>query len=516
MRRICFRSFLLLSFGVLLGCGPVPPPIWPDPDVGTPIVPTILPYWDLTLTVIDQQTTQPLADALVRVEPEQGDQTERLTDGAGFAHVNRKQGETTITVTRESYEPWTLRFDLLQRTDKVVGLQPRPPPPPPPPLPPPVNLCGRLRVEGRTILCADGRPFRWRGATAFDLVDQIADGREAEAIAFLAWAQKTGFTLVRTITMGHNTRMHLAPVDGQRALPRLLALAAAHDLYVEVVALVDTRAFAPFDRDDHVRHVGRACEGAENCAGVELTNENAHPSQMRDLQDEPILRWLSAQVPTVVLVAWGSNCCGQADEPAEQPGQPDYPIALRGGHYLAVHRDRSRDKWNQVRRVRELERLSAATGRYVVDDEPIGAGEVDEPGRRETDPDIFFTQGVLSRIMSVGSTFHFEDGLRAQLPAPTSKQQAAAEAFIAGARLIPAETRLTFHNAGWESSPVFTANWSRVVRVYTGVAADGQRAWTVALGLSHVDPQIAWRAPWGGHVSVVADRREIRVLAIRR
>ena len=42
--------------------------------------------------------------------------------------------------------------------------------------------CGRLRAEGRTLVCADGSVFRWRGVTAFRLVDLVADGREPEAV----------------------------------------------------------------------------------------------------------------------------------------------------------------------------------------------------------------------------------------------------------------------------------------------------------------------------------------------
>ena len=60
--------------------------------------------------------------------------------------------------------------------------------------------------------------------TAFALVDLIADGRPADAAAFMAWAARTGFTIVRVLAMNRGG-MDLAPADGLRALPRTLAMA---------------------------------------------------------------------------------------------------------------------------------------------------------------------------------------------------------------------------------------------------------------------------------------------------
>ena len=67
------------------------------------------------------------------------------------------------------------------------------------------------------------------------------------------------------------------PAAGQRALPRLLDLAAARGLYVEAVALAGTgEDEARLTRDQmrrHVKAVGAACAAAENCV-VALANDH--------------------------------------------------------------------------------------------------------------------------------------------------------------------------------------------------------------------------------------------------
>ena len=95
---------------------------------------------------------------------------------------------------------------------------------------------GRLATCGRALCAPDGSRFSWRGVTAFGLVDLVADNREAEAQTFIAWAARTGFTVVRVLAMNRGW-MDLSPADGRKALPRTLALARAQGLYVQVVAL---------------------------------------------------------------------------------------------------------------------------------------------------------------------------------------------------------------------------------------------------------------------------------------
>jgi hypothetical protein len=82
----------------------------------------------------------------------------------------------------------------------------------------------RLAVKGVDFLAGES-PFEWRGITAFRLLEQIAHGRDGEAIAYLDWAGAQRVTVVRVLTMAKHL-FELNPDDGLKALPRLLALAS--------------------------------------------------------------------------------------------------------------------------------------------------------------------------------------------------------------------------------------------------------------------------------------------------
>ena len=156
---------------------------------------------------------------------------------------------------------------------------------------------------------------------------------------------------------------------------------------------------------------------------------------------------------------------------------------MGGGSFVTAHLDRGRDKWNQVRRVRELAVLGDTTRKPVVNNEPIGAAESSQAGRRESDPAFFFCMGALNRVFEVGGVFHSEAGLNGALPGPV--QQACAEAFVEGSRIVPADDRLVFKNATWADSPVVKARFDdTIIRAYTGVG--GSAAWTVLVGLSGI------------------------------
>jgi hypothetical protein len=169
-----------------------------------------------------------------------------------------------------------------------------------------------------------------------------------------------------------------------------------------------------------------------------------------------------------------------------------------GRDHTAVHLDRSRDPWNMVRRVREIYAHTERYNRPANNQEPIGAAEQDEPGRRCADPAIFHTMAALNRLFDVTvDIFHSNDGLDARPLGP--QQRACAQAFVAGSRVWPTADVLSYRNAGHEGSPVRDANFDKVVRVYSGLMPSGLEALTVALGLtgsvdeSQIELNDGWR-----------------------
>lgn len=282
----------------------------------------------------------------------------------------------------------------------------------------PPMLRGRLRVHARQIVYPDGATFRWRGVTAFALLEQIAHGREADAVAYMRWARDTGFNLVRVLAMADNL-FRLAPDEGRQHLPRLLTLAAKHGLYVEIVALADTANYR-LTRNSlraQVAAVGAIAAAHDNSI-VQVANEHYHPSQALDVHDPAVLSELARLLPPQVL---HTESAAAEDTAAEPQGQ-----------FITRHLSRDGNPTAIAARVAELGSLSVRTGKPVVNDEPIGADERSVPGRRLANPDAFRAFSMKEREAELaGGTFHCQDCLYARIPGPV--QRACARAWIEGA-----------------------------------------------------------------------------------
>ena len=274
----------------------------------------------------------------------------------------------------------------------------------------------RVSVAGTGFVLA-GNPFAWRGITAFRLVEQVASGKEQDAVAYLDWAAAGKVSVVRVLTMAKHL-FALAPADGLKALPRLLQLAADRGLHVEVVALADT-ADIPVDLDAHVAAVGKIAAQHAN-AFVEIANEPFHPTQHVSLHDRATLTRLAALIPQEVMVAYGS----------------DAPDRSGGGDYVTVHMPRGDAPWDHVAELAQGRALVAQYGKPVVSDEPIGAAARAQPGRRDDSPERFRAAALLTRMTGMHATFHYEGGLHARIP--QGAELAAFEAWSEAWTLLPA------------------------------------------------------------------------------
>ena len=266
-----------------------------------------------------------------------------------------------------------------------------------------------LKVSGTQFVAADGAPFDWRGITAFRLVEIVARGGDREADAYLAWAASKKLTLVRVLTMA-DVLFKLSPADGQHALPRLLDMAQKHGLHVEVVALADT-AHVTVDMPRHVKAIAEICGRYPN-ALLEIANEPVHPTQAKAIHDPAFVKSLAGLVPPGVPVALGAVDMGEG---------------FAAGTYVTWHAPRTA-AWPA-----EIAHGAALVKKFrkpVVSDEPIGAGETADAGRRDNVPEHFREAAVAGRKAGIGATFHYEGGLHAKLP--TAKELACLDAWLAG------------------------------------------------------------------------------------
>lgn len=263
-----------------------------------------------------------------------------------------------------------------------------------------VPITGYLTIEGTSFRTADGQPFLWRGVTAFSLLAQLAAGDSAAVDRYLTWAANEHLTVLRVLSMAKHL-FDLSPQAGRRHLGDLLTRAAARGLYVEIVALADTAEIA-VPLDEQVRAIGEIAARHPN-AIVELANEPYHATQRSEVNDLEALSALLALVPDPVPVAVGA---------------PDEPGRIVAGDFITHHFPRSSGAggWGHVRDLIIGRDLLARVRKPVINDEPVGAGAVTVPGRRDAEPARFETAALLTRMIGMGATFHYEGGLQTRIP----------------------------------------------------------------------------------------------------
>ncbi len=323
-----------------------------------------------------------------------------------------------------------------------------------------------VKVDGRYWRLEDGALFRPRFLSAFTLPPDN----------YLDLAVELGFNGIRTFA-GALTWAPQVALTALRRLHGVLDAAAARGLYVELVCLSDTKD-GGYDPSEHVRRVASMVEGRPGVL-VEVANEPWHGSQ-----SDAVHNWSN-------LASWGSQFAQPWAEGAPEDDEPlpeQFPLR---GSWISLHLNRGRDPWNMVRRVREIENVSASYRRPVMNNEPIGWGEVNQPGRRCADPSIAFCMGALSRGFEVGVVSHAEHGLHSMPPGPV--QAECHRALIRGWTALDTVEPLQFQNAGWITSPVKSADFNKVVRAYSFVHRNA--GYTVLVGLSG-DPRVEWQNGW--------------------
>lgn len=346
--------------------------------------------------------------------------------------------------------------------------------------PPPIHVDGRFFTAGGTTL----RPLFTSGLA-------LLSRSEPERGAFLDEARALGFNGVRVFA-GALAWAKQTPDAARARLTSLLDQAARRGLYVEVTAVTDSST--GYDVASHLRQVSAICSAAPNCI-LEAANEYYHPTQSALVRDPTRLAALARR--TIAGPVWALGA-----PPFDALRNNAWPIPA--GDFITVHLDRGRPFWEQLAHVRALARIGARTGKPVINNEPIGAAEVPEPGRRESDPRFYFALGALSRLFELGVVFHSEDGLNGRPLGP--RQRRAAEALVAGFTSIPTDARLAITERD-DSTLVRGAS-------HTFVATDGEGGWSVRL---NVTSSAAGRRGGGWtSVTVIAERPGVEVLKLRR
>ena len=272
----------------------------------------------------------------------------------------------------------------------------------------------------------------------------VAHAREAEASAYLDWARDRGITVVRVLAMAQHL-FQLTADDGIKALPRLLELASARGLHVEIVALADTAA-TKTDLEAHVKAVGGIAAKHGN-ALVEIANEPWHETQDPRLHDPAFVERLASLLHAEVPAALGS-------------AETDTRYAA--GRYATWHSPRSSgdEGWRHVTDLAAAAELPVKWRKPVVSDEPIGAGPQLAPGRRDNVPARFAAAAAMTRLAGLHPTFHYEAGLQARVAEGVELE--CLHAWLEGAAAVPGATDGQFL-AGDAVAPIARVNDVRAV-----------------------------------------------------
>jgi hypothetical protein len=312
-----------------------------------------------------------------------------------------------------------------------------------------------LRIDGKVFRDSTGAIWPYRGVTAFTLLERVAKGEDIGP--YLDKRRAAGANLVRVLsTMKFITNLPPESYSDSQ-LAALFATAHAHGVRVEIVALADATDWPLAKQRAHVQRIVDAVAAAGALDLVEVSNEafkNSAPP--RDIMPGVTRR-------AGVLMASGGDgpTCDNLS-----------PFVL---DYVTYHPER-KDEWPRTAKdeleLRDGFGCKDANGNDapgyggahvpVVADEPMGADEVDQSGKRATRADDFFWFGATSQLLGAGGTFHSTAGITTTEPGPV--QAAAEKAFFAGMSSVPLDAQLRQYSRGGQNNserrnPLWHDDW---------------------------------------------------------
>jgi hypothetical protein len=132
-------------------------------------------------------------------------------------------------------------------------------------------------------------------------------------------------------------------------------------------------------------------------------------------------------------------------------------------------------------------------GRPAICDEPMGADEIDIPGKRSNVPDDFYYYAAVGMLLGGGGTFHSSDGVYSNILRPTTRL--CAQSFYAALNEIPESVMGGRYTAGHLADCPIQFDPTTTLRTYarytdheavcvavrpTGWTAVAQNGWTIA------------------------------------
>lgn len=315
----------------------------------------------------------------------------------------------------EQYTQTAVAVRIPTEDDILIVLE-RIPDSVPLPIPEP-TIKGRVVPDGK-VFRLDGAIWPWRGVTDFMLFRDYLDGKDLSPV--LNQRRSVGANLVRVLGMAYNIPVNAGRtkfVGDPTKVKEFVDYVAGFGLRVEFTALADAQLLMP-NQEVQKSFILRVLEDLPETAFLEYANE---PFK-NGVDPKGIGRIQTSTVLTSGIYDWND---------------PDSWF-----DYVTVHEDRS-DEWPRKSRTDEW---ADHAGRTSVWDEPMGANEVNQPGRRSNVPEDFYDLGAGIALHGGGMTFHSEAGLNSELWGPV-QQECATQCFAAMAS-VPLEAPLCHYTRG--------------------------------------------------------------------
>ncbi len=297
-----------------------------------------------------------------------------------------------------------------------------------------------IHVDNLAFKQDDGAYWQWRGCTDFLLYLYWLNGTDIEPILEDRWT--AGANLVRVLGMV-DSFAHFYPQEHPDYYSRLRDFAdciGGYGMKLEFVPFADASIIFPFegDRAAHVNKIAAALS-QHSAVFVEVANEPGHQDQVDSDEAQALGNLLRGHG---FPVASGNYTL--ADKQTSAPRCD----------YVTIHVERD-DEWPRKDRSLAENRDgfswsdgSAFEGYHcpVVSDEPMGASDTNQPGKRSNVPEDFRYAGACTALMGAGGTFHSDAGILSQLWTPT--QRSCAVAYFEGLTYVPVECQFAPYQRG--------------------------------------------------------------------
>lgn len=490
------RAFVGFALVFEIACGrgtsPNPPP--PAPAALATVTFDVIACQELRQ---DGACARPIPGARVRINNHVDPQIdiEQITNQDGYAVFTLADvtGDASVFIAANGYQPYdsgTVHPKDLRGRHNVIRLEPIAPVPN-------GGERGFLRVAGVQFIDERNRPWQYRGCSDFSLAWRFIRGEDIEPI--LTDRIAVGCRVLRVLAMMENVA-HFWPQQIPGYYQRIAAFVdkvASRGLRVEFVVFADARNKLDEARSvmphlaDQQAHYARVVAALQRKWAVllELCNE----CEQNGVDPQRFQR------PPPPLIASRGSSGGE-----QLPPMPPWSYTVRhGSRGPQWPRDAKgaldvRDGWPCSEE--EFKRGCVPFGgthQPTVEDEPMGASEADQPGRRSNISDDFAYFGATAALMSAGATFHSDAGIQSEPFGP--RQRACAIAMFDAMKFIPADAQTRPYQRGVaEGGPGIgemplehvDADGGRADgALRTFCRGDGAREWCVA-----IRPRPAWIA----------------------